>query len=66
VVLLGDRIGGHWRRTVGRREVHVQVHLLEHPDSREAKAIDAATRELGRFLRMPVVLALDRRRPPAA
>ena len=60
VLLLNGLVGGHWRRTIGRSGVAIDVHLYQEPKRGEAKAVEAAAEDLGRFLDLPV--ALDVRR----
>jgi Winged helix DNA-binding domain len=57
-LLLGDRIGGHWRRTFEREGVRVEVQLYAQPTPRDTKALENAARELGRFLAVPASLDL--------
>ena len=49
-VLLNGRIGGHWRRTIERNLVRMELHLYEEPKRADARALDAAASDLGRFL----------------
>jgi len=63
-VLLGARIGGHWRRTVGKGRLDVDVHLYETPTPKVSTAVERAVGELGRFFGLPVDLTVDRRLPP--
>jgi len=53
VLLLNGRIGGHWRRTIERTRVLIDVQLYEEPKRGDAKAIEAAAAGLGRFLGLP-------------
>jgi hypothetical protein len=57
-LLLGGRIGGHWRRTLGRDGVRVDVHLYEAPTPRDRGALENAVDELGRFLALPATLEI--------
>ena len=60
LLLLNGRVGGHWRRTIERGSIQVEVHLYEDPKRGEAKTVEAAAEDLGRFFDLPV--ALDVRR----
>ena len=55
-LLLNGRIGGHWRRTLERDSVRVEVHLYEDPTSATSRAVRSAATKLGRFLGRPVEL----------
>jgi hypothetical protein len=61
VLVLSGRIGGHWRRTLERDSVQVEVHLYEDPTPATTRAVRSAATKLGRFLDRPVTL--DVRRP---
>jgi hypothetical protein len=58
VFLLNGRIGGHWRRTLERDAVAVEVHLYGEPKRGDTKAIEKAAADLGRFHGLPVELEL--------
>jgi hypothetical protein len=60
VLLLNGRIGGHWRRTIERQSIKVDVHLYEEPKRGAARAVDAAAEDLGRFFGLPVTLDVRR------
>ena len=60
VLLLNGRIGGHWRRTIERTEVPIEVHLYQRPKPADTKALEAAAARLGRFLGMSVTLDVRR------
>jgi hypothetical protein len=60
-LLLNGRIGGHWRRTLERDAVRVEVHLYENPASATTQAVRSVANKLGRFLGRPVELEV---RPP--
>ena len=60
VLLLNGGIGGHWRRTIERDSIQVEVHLYEEPMRGDAKAIDAAAAGLGRFLGLPANVEVKR------
>ena len=55
-LILDGRIGGHWRRTLEREAVRVEVHLYEDPASATTQAVRSASAKLGRFLDRPVDL----------
>ena len=50
LLLLGDRVGGHWRRTFERGGVRIDAHLYDEPTAAEAKAVNAAAARFGRFV----------------
>jgi hypothetical protein len=54
--LLNGRIGGHWRRTLQRAAVAVEVHLYGEPKRSDTNAIEKAAADLGRFHGLPVEL----------
>ena len=60
-LILDGRIGGHWRRTLERDAVRVEVHLYERPAPATTQAVRSAANKLGRFLDRPVELEV---RPP--
>ena len=60
LLLLNGRVGGHWRRTIERGSIQVEVHLYEDPKRGEAKAVEAAVEDLGRFFDLPVTLDVRR------
>lgn len=60
-LILNGQIGGHWRRTLERDSVRVEVHLYEDPTRATTQAVRTAATELGRFLDRSV--ELDVRRP---
>lgn len=55
-ILLNGRIGGHWRRTMKRTQIIVEIHLYEEPKPGEARALKAAASDLGRFFGREVSL----------
>ena len=54
--MLNARIGGHWRRTIARTRIDVEVHLYEEPTSAGARALHAEASDLGRFFGLEVAL----------
>ena len=54
--LLNGRIGGHWRRTLERAAVAIEVHLYGEPKRGDTNAIEKAAADLGRFHGLPVEL----------
>jgi hypothetical protein len=61
VLLLNGRIGGHWRRTLERGSIRVEVHLYEDPSRATTQAVRSAATKLGRFPDRP--MSLDVRSP---
>ncbi|MDQ4108196.1 MAG: winged helix DNA-binding domain-containing protein, partial [Actinomycetota bacterium] len=55
-VVLNGRIGGHWRRKIVRNLVRMELYLYEEPKRADARALDAAASDLGRFLGREVEL----------
>ncbi len=55
-ILLNGRIGGHWKRTIQRTGIDVEMHLYEDPKRASAKALEAAAQDLGRFFGREVAL----------
>ena len=60
VVLLNGRVGGHWRRTIERTRVAIELHLYQKPKPTDTKSLEAAAARLGRFLDLPVTLDVRR------
>jgi hypothetical protein len=60
VLLLNGLIGGHWRRTIERQSIQVEVHLYEEPKRGATRAVEAAAEDLGRFFDLPVTLDVRR------
>jgi Winged helix DNA-binding domain len=60
VFLLNGRVGGHWRRTIERGSVRVEVHPYQEPKRADVKAIEIAAARLGRFLDLPLTLDVHR------
>ncbi|MEA2498251.1 MAG: hypothetical protein QOH26_656 [Actinomycetota bacterium] len=50
ILLLDGMVGGHWRRTIGKNGVEVEVLTYEKPKRDEVQAIESAGARLGRFL----------------
>jgi hypothetical protein len=61
VILLNGRIGGHWRRTLERDRLRVEVHLYREPKRGHARAVEAAAEQLGRFFGREVELETRQR-----
>jgi hypothetical protein len=55
-ILLNARIGGHWRRTIARTRIDVEVHLYEEPKRADGRALSSETSDLGRFFGREVAL----------
>jgi hypothetical protein len=55
-ILLNGRIGGHWRRTIERTRMDVEIHLYEEPKRGDARALETAANDLGRFFGREVSL----------
>jgi hypothetical protein len=63
ILLLNGGVGGHWRRTIDRKTVAVEVHLYGEPKRGGRGAIERATADLGRFLGMPADVEVHLQRP---
>jgi Winged helix DNA-binding domain len=63
ILLIGERLAGHWRRTVGRTEIDLRVHLYDDPAPAARKAVQAEARRFERFFGLPVRLETVRWRP---
>jgi winged helix DNA-binding protein len=50
LLLLGDRVGGHWRRTFERAGVRIDAHLYEEPTPATVRSVNAAAKRFGRFV----------------
>jgi len=50
VVVVGGRVAGTWRRTLGRERVTVSLSLFERPGARDQARIAAAAERYGAFL----------------
>jgi hypothetical protein len=56
IALIGDRVAGHWRRTIGRNGVELAVRLHHGVGPAGRKAVEAEARRFERFLGLPVRL----------
>ncbi|GAA1620749.1 winged helix DNA-binding domain-containing protein [Catellatospora bangladeshensis] len=56
VLIIGSQLAGHWKRTVGRREVAIEVLLYAPLDAGQAAAVQAAADHHGRFLGLPATV----------
>jgi hypothetical protein len=56
IVVVGGKIRGSWRRTLGRHGVRVLVHGLDRFDPVEMAALEKAIRRFGRYLERPAEL----------
>lgn len=50
VVLLNGRVAGHWRRTIAKDSLRIKVLSYQDPKRSDARSLEAATADLGRFL----------------
>ncbi|GIG02644.1 winged helix DNA-binding domain-containing protein [Catellatospora citrea] len=53
VLIIDSQVAGHWKRTVGRTEVAVEVLVYAPLDADRAAAVQAAADHHGRFLGLP-------------
>jgi hypothetical protein len=63
LLLLGDRVGGHWRRTIERVRVRIEVHLYGEPSRATTRAVEAVAEEFGRFVELPAAVEHHRYQP---
>ena len=56
LALLNGSVFGHWKRTMGKRSVAVEVLTYNEPAAAQHKALARAAKELGDFLGMPAEL----------
>lgn len=62
IVLLRDRVAGHWRRTATPKSLTAELVLFERPTAEETAALERATHRLARFTQRPVNVELRRSR----
>jgi hypothetical protein len=60
VVLVYGSVAGHWRRTIQNHSVRVETVMYENPKPSNARALEAAAANLGRFLGRQVTVDLAR------
>jgi hypothetical protein len=65
LLLHGDRVGGHWRRTFERDGVRIEAHLYEEPTATTTRAVNAAAERFGRFVGLTPTVELQRYRVPS-
>ena len=63
LLMFGDRVGGHWRRTIEREGVRIEAHLYEEPPRTATRALDAAAEAFGRFVELPASIERHRYEP---
>jgi hypothetical protein len=56
VLLLNGLVGGHWRRTIGRTGVAIDVHLYGEPKRGDTRALETAAADFGRFVGLPATV----------
>jgi hypothetical protein len=59
-ILLRGRIAGHWKRTVDKKALSVELLLYEDPKPSDMRAMETAARKLGRFVGQPVTVAASK------
>jgi hypothetical protein len=57
IVVVDGRIVGTWKRTIRKRDVLVEVNIIERLDDAEGRAVTSAIHEYGDFLGLAVVVA---------
>ena len=60
LLMLGDRVGGHWRRTFERGGVRIEAHLYDQPTSATARSVDIAAKRFGRSVGLAPTVELHR------
>lgn len=60
VALVDGRVAGHWRRSLNRESVEVEVLLYDEPSTSACRAVGAAAGRLGHFLELPVRVRISR------
>ena len=55
-VLLKGRVAGHWKRTLAKNTMTVELMLYENPKPSNERAIEGAARRMGRFVGRPVTV----------
>ncbi len=61
VVVLRGRVAGHWRRSLEKDSVRVEVVMYERPNRNEIRSLRSAAEDLGRFLGRPEILDVSER-----
>ncbi|MEV4416874.1 hypothetical protein AB0J67_33660, partial [Catellatospora sp. NPDC049609] len=56
VLIVGSQVAGHWKRTVGRRAVTIEMLVYAPLDADRAAAVQAAADHHGRFLGLPATV----------
>jgi hypothetical protein len=56
-ILLDARLAGHWKPSLGRKELSVTTTLYRSPEAKENDALKQAVQRLGDFYAMPAYLA---------
>ena len=57
-VLVNDRAAGHWKRTLARTGMTVEVMTYEPPSESRLRTIHASARDLGSFLGLPATVEM--------
>lgn len=56
-VVIGGKVVGTWKRTLGKKAVRVEVQPFEAFSPAQEEAIQAAAQEYANFLKMPLIMA---------
>lgn len=62
VVLVNGGVAGHWRRTIERKAVRIEVLIYDDLGATAERSVEAAARRLGRFIGLPTQLEIERLR----
>lgn len=60
VLLLNGKLGGHWKRTIGKGRIDVEVVTYDEPKPAQTRAIEITANRLGTFLGLETSLAVSR------
>ncbi|CAN5635168.1 hypothetical protein BH24ACT26_BH24ACT26_14230 [soil metagenome] len=60
VVILNAGVAGHWRRTIEKDWVWIEVLVYEDQKPDDGRAVEAAAEDLGRFLGRRVMVEMTR------
>lgn len=58
VVLLNGKLGGHWKRTLGKDGVVIEAFTYKKVTPIERRALESAGARLGRFLKLPAEVSI--------
>jgi hypothetical protein len=59
LVILDSQVAGHWKRTLRKGSVTIEVALYQDFDAAQTQALQAAADHHGEFLGLPAVVVLS-------